>query len=297
MENVSTVSRKHKTLLSIIATLLLSLCVFVRAPTTVNAESSQIVSNSSFGILPIPDLQVNGSPVSSNSVMAFFTMAEYPNDIMLLRNASPSTNTRASYNSVRLAQYLQGGTLSKFSNWEYNEYYRTGDGSSFVYYLVGTASPVTIGVTWTLYIKTEYVTRATFSNYIYNQIYNAEYMSNGGSLYYHFYDSATRQRSMILEITPTNTQNTFATASTRYLNPFTSILTDENGAYDTGYDVGYKDGSIAQLDSLTPFGIVSSAITSFLGINLFGGLTIGTLLTVAFGFIFIGILMKVFLGG
>lgn len=67
--------------------------------------------------------------------------------------------------------------------------------------------------------------------------------------------------------------------------------------YSQGYDVGYEEGLVTAGVDTTPFGVLVNSVNSFLKIDIFGNVSIADLLSIAFGLIMLGIVIKIFLGG
>lgn len=60
---------------------------------------------------------------------------------------------------------------------------------------------------------------------------------------------------------------------------------------------GYNKASTTRLEDLTPFGMIKKGVDDILNIQLMPGLKLSTLFSIAIGLIFMGIIMKLFLGG
>lgn len=60
---------------------------------------------------------------------------------------------------------------------------------------------------------------------------------------------------------------------------------------------GYNKASVTRLEDLTPFGMIKRGVDDILNIQLMPGLKLSTLFSIAIGLIFMGIIMKLFLGG
>lgn len=67
--------------------------------------------------------------------------------------------------------------------------------------------------------------------------------------------------------------------------------------YQLGYDKGYNLGLSASLKDISPFRVLSSGVTDFLQIEILPNVKISLLLSVGFGLIILGFLLKFFLGG
>ena len=69
--------------------------------------------------------------------------------------------------------------------------------------------------------------------------------------------------------------------------------------YQAGYDTGYNTGLTEAIDPtiVDPFFMVNQAVNNFLGTQLFGSISIGTILAIGFGIVLFGFAIKIFLGG
>lgn len=68
--------------------------------------------------------------------------------------------------------------------------------------------------------------------------------------------------------------------------------------YDSGSDAGYLEGVDASLGDITPWQYLVQQVDAFFNIPIFGSeVTFGTVLSIGFGLILIGIAIKIFLGG
>ena len=85
-----------------------------------------------------------------------------------------------------------------------------------------------------------------------------------------------------------------------------------NFVYDISYDIGYDEGydrgeskgyidgfeDAEELYSTGVFGTLLSSVDSFMKIGVFGStVTFGTILSISFGVILLGLAIKIFLGG
>lgn len=68
-------------------------------------------------------------------------------------------------------------------------------------------------------------------------------------------------------------------------------------SYDRGYEAGRIAGASTSLDQISPYYLLGGFMNQFLNINIFPGVSIGWLFTVQFGFILLGLVLKIFLGG
>lgn len=67
--------------------------------------------------------------------------------------------------------------------------------------------------------------------------------------------------------------------------------------YENGYNNGYIAGSQVALEDVNPFNAVLLFVDSFLNVKLFNTISLGTILSLVFGLVMVGIVIKVFLGG
>ena len=70
-------------------------------------------------------------------------------------------------------------------------------------------------------------------------------------------------------------------------------------SYDNGYSAGYKIGYQKGLDStfsdISPFTVLVSSVDSFLQTKIFGSsITLGLILSLCFGFVLLGVALKIF---
>lgn len=119
--------------------------------------------------------------------------------------------------------------------------------------------------------------------------------SNSLGVTYKILKFTSGQKTFRIEIDP-------VTSST---NPRFSNLTQMNYNYLelNSSDIkqiwvdGYNKASVTRLEDLTPFGMIKRGVDDILNIQLMPGLKLSTLFSIAIGLIFMGIIMKLFLGG
>lgn len=67
---------------------------------------------------------------------------------------------------------------------------------------------------------------------------------------------------------------------------------------ENAYDQGYSDGVSASLSDITPWDMLVQQVDAFFNLSLFGSsVTFGTVLSVGFGMLLMGIAIKIFMGG
>lgn len=84
------------------------------------------------------------------------------------------------------------------------------------------------------------------------------------------------------------------------LTPVLSIGSYNLGFDDgkaTGYDIGFEDGKNEKLEKITPWMYIVNGVNSFFNIEIIPSVKLSMILSIGFGVIMLGFVIKVFLGG
>lgn len=71
----------------------------------------------------------------------------------------------------------------------------------------------------------------------------------------------------------------------------------ETLGYNNGYDKGYNVGISESFRNATPWTIIVDGVNNFLKIDILPGVSLSVILSISFGIILLGFVMKIFLGG
>lgn len=154
-----------------------------------------------------------------------------------------------------------------------------------------------------------------FFNYILNNattldcvlIYDIAPVDSGTRLQYNFKNSSN-EIVLSLELIGLKTSTSSAIVQNNYSN-LTIIYTDTteyfeeliNSSFDTGYGKGYETGYDAGFRDATGekglFGVFATSISQLLNIEIVPNIRLGYMITISFGIILFGLVIKVFLGG